>query len=229
MRYMGSKASLSKEILPFLMNGHVSGAAYLEPFVGGANMIDAVPSTVNRVGYDVNPYLIALWQAVSNGWTPPETVTEAQYVEAKNNPDKDPIFAAWAGFAASYGCKWFGGYARGKKPDGSPRDHSNEAYRNALKQFPRLLGVKFECRSVFDIELPEQATIYCDPPYAGTTKYRTDFDHERFYNWCRFQAMKGHRVFVSEYNMPADFRVVWQKEVNCGLDSGRRVEKLFTL
>ena len=229
MRYMGSKAGISKEIAPLLMDGHGQDMLYIEPFVGGANMIDAIPASVRRIGYDVNPYLIALWRAVSNGWTPPETVTEQEYNDAKNNQDKDPVFSAWAGFACSFGGKWFGGYARGNKPDGTPRNHPEEAYRNAMKQFPALRGVQFQCRSVFDIELPGRATIYCDPPYAGTTKYRTGFDHDKFYDWCRFQAMSGHRVFVSEYAMPADFRVVWQKDVNCGLDSKRRVEKLFTL
>lgn len=229
MRYMGSKSGIAKHITPFLMDGHSADMLYIEPFVGGANMIDSIAAE-RRVGYDVNPYLIALWQAVSQGWTPPETLSESEYNRIRNDKDTDPVLTAWAGFACSYGCKWFGGYARGKKKDGSPRDHQAEAYRNALKQFPKLRGVQFECRSVFDIEIPStRATIYCDPPYAGTTEYRDSFNPERFYDWLRFQAALGHRVFISEYAMPADFECIWQREVNCGLDSGRRIEKLFTL
>ena len=41
--------------------------------------------------------------------------------------------------------------------------------------------------------------------------------------------------FVSEYNMPSDFKCIWQKEMMCTLDSNRkendkkniRIEKLF--
>ena len=42
-----------------------------------------------------------------------------------------------------------------------------------------------------------------------------------------------HTIFVSEYNMPEDFKCVWQKDVCSSLtsDTGskKNVEKLFTL
>ena len=44
---------------------------------------------------------------------------------------------------------------------------------------------------------------------------------------------QGHKVFVSEYNAPEDFKCVWEKEINSSLtkDTGSKkaTEKLFTL
>ena len=73
----------------------------------------------------------------------------------------------------------------------------------------------------------------CDPPYQGTTGYKTGaFDHDRFFEWCREQAKKNV-VFVSEYNAPEDFECVWQGEIKTNFSSTRKkathnaVEKLF--
>ena len=96
-----------------------------------------------------------------------------------------------------------------------------------------MAGVEFINKSVFDLNFPKPCTIYCDPPYVGTTKYKDDFDHERFYDWCRERKKEGHNIFTSEYWMPDDFTCVWEKQVNSSLakDTGskRATEKLFTL
>ena len=54
------------------------------------------------------------------------------------------------------------------------------------------------------VEIPVDATVYADPPYAGPAEYAgTSFDHPRFYDWLRSVPFP---VFVSEYSMPPDFR-----------------------
>ena len=62
MKYMGSKDKIADNILPFIHSYILMENAdtYIEPFVGGANMIDKVICT-NRFGYDKNKYLIALF------------------------------------------------------------------------------------------------------------------------------------------------------------------------
>lgn len=81
----------------------------------------------------------------------------------------------------------------------------------------------------------EGCLIYNDPPYKGTKTYNTskNFDHNKFYDWCREQA-KHNVVFVSEYNAPDDFECVWEQEVKSSLSAngvigGNKVsiEKLF--
>lgn len=111
---------------------------------------------------------------------------------------------------------------------------TERAKKSALKQSTKLQTVSLLCRSVFDIQhIKGKATIYCDPPYEGTTKYRDDFDNSKFWRWVRFQSKRGHNVFVSEYNAPDDFECIWVKEVNNSLtkDTGGKkgIEKLFKI
>lgn len=235
MKYMGSKARHAKDLIPIILKDHKAENWYVEPFVGGANMLDKVESSVapKRFAADVHPYLISMWQAVSNGWMPPNNFTEEEYKSIRKNPERfAPELVGYVGFALSYGGKWFGGWRRDGK---GLRNYVQEAYSNAQKQFPKLHGVKFANKSVFDLKINEhkELTIYCDPPYRGTTNYGNSFDHDRFYDWCRLAAEKGHHVFISEYEMPKDFKVLWEKEVTSSLtkDTGSKmaVEKLFTL
>ena len=233
MKYMGSKARHAKELLPIILKDHKPDMWYVEPFVGGANVIDKVDPSIapKRLGCDVNEYLIAMWQAVSEGWLPDKLITEDDYSEIRNNKDEDRALTGYVGFAMSFGGKWFGGYRRDSI---GKRDYAAESYRGAIKQFPRLVGVHFQNKSVFDIDFSRcgKCTIYCDPPYVGTTKYKDDFDHKRFYDWCVERHNEGHNVFISEYWMPEDrFECVWSKEVNNSLtrDTGSKkgIEKLF--
>lgn len=85
------------------------------------------------------------------------------------------------------------------------------------------------CTSYERVEIPDGATVYCDPPYAGTAKYLKDFDSATFFDWVR-ERSRTAKVFVSEYAAPADFRCVWAREKSCGLSLTARkstVEKLF--
>ena len=57
-------------------------------------------------------------------------------------------------------------------------------------------------------------------------------DYDKFYNWCREKSKLGYRIFISEYSMPEDFEVVWEKEVKCTMNqttTKTQAEKLFTL
>lgn len=80
------------------------------------------------------------------------------------------------------------------------------------------------------MSIPANSIIYCDPPYAGVTKYEYSIDHVNFWAWCRERVADGHDVFVSEYNAPDDFICVWQREILSALKpgrAGRAVEKLY--
>ena len=48
MKYMGSKARFAKEILPITLQGRKPNQYYVEPFVGGCNIMDKVKG--NRIG-----------------------------------------------------------------------------------------------------------------------------------------------------------------------------------
>lgn len=87
-------------------------------------------------------------------------------------------------------------------------------------------------RDYRDVHIPNDAVVYCDPPYACTAGYSIAFNHDEFYWWCRAVA-KFHKVYVSEYQMPADFKCIAEFEVRAlagaSTNSQIRIEKLFTL
>lgn len=234
MKYMGSKARHAKELLPIIMADRKPGQWYVEPFVGGANMIDKVDG--NRIGNDAHLHLIAMWQAVSEGLLPPAFVSESDYADfAKDKPISPEC--GFVGFSLSFGGKFFGGYRRDvagtKGCIENMKTQSRRAYQAMEKQAKSLRGVRFSNMSYADLEVPSNSIIYCDPPYAGTTKYATDaFDHGAFWIWCDKMVDEGHQVFVSEYNAPDHWECVWKKEVNNTLvkDTGSKkgVERLFT-
>lgn len=94
MKYMGSKSRIAKYIVPILQecidSNHVT--TYIEPFVGGGNIIDKIRCQ-ERIGSDINPYLIALLKRVQEGKPLLDEVSRDTYNlvrEAwKNGTDKD--------------------------------------------------------------------------------------------------------------------------------------------
>jgi DNA adenine methylase len=233
MKYVGSKNRHSKEILNIILRDRLIGQFYVEPFVGGFNMIDKVDG--NRIGSDSNKYIIALFKAIQNGWVPPEYVSEDEYKECKRDMDSYPEhLVGFIGFGCSFAGKFFGGYARGNDSKGVPRNYARESCRNIIRQFTGVQGIDIRMCSYDDLEIPDNSIIYCDPPYANTVKYSVgEFDSDRFFDWCRLKSSEGHTVFVSEYNAPRDFTCVWFKEVNntLNINTGekRGLECLFRL
>ena len=79
-----------------------------------------------------------------------------------------------------------------------------------------------------NVEIPDGAVVYCDPPYRGTSEYmNSGFDYGRFYYWLR---SREYPVYVSEYAMPEDFVPVYERKKTCTLGYGNRtktVEKIF--
>ncbi len=228
MKYMGSKNRVAAEILPIILQGRTKSQWYVEPFVGGGNMIDKVEGL--RIGADFNEHVIQALRLIRDQvHTLPQNNTEfceADYRLVKRLSKH--CLKGYIGFTLSYSGKWFGGWCR----DGErKRDYVREAYRNAVKQSPKLQGVKlFQC-SYTDLPLPPESIIYCDPPYAETTGYKDKFNSTSFWTWCANMAKRGHKVFVSEYSAPAGWRCVWKKELVSSLtkDTGSKIgiEKLF--
>jgi DNA adenine methylase len=230
MKYMGSKTRIAKHILPIMLAERKPWQCWVEPFVGGANMIDKVQG--KRIGADINPYLIdaliAIRDCVSDLPKTNKEFTEDDYKQLRKSDDYK--YKGYAGFAFSYGGKWLGGWRRDKTSI-KQRDYVAESYRNAINQSPLLQGVRLVNESYLDLQIPENSLIYCDPPYEGTTKYKDGFNHVGFWQWCRNMVSKGYTIFVSEYNAPDDFECVWQKELVSSLtkDTGSKtaIEKLF--
>ena len=234
MKYMGSKRRIAKHLLPIMVGvAQERGVTkWLEPFVGGGNMIDKVPPSFERIGYDLNEHAImAMIDIRDRAADLPDSVTEQEYNDMKGLPAAS--VTSWVRFGASFGGKFEDGFARGKNNSGESRNYTRETKRSALKQQPLLQGVQFTHGCYQDLDVAN-ALIYCDPPYANTAGYKTgDFNHDEFFDWCRAQAAKGNVVFVSEYNAPDDFVCLWQGEIKTNFASSRTaathnaVERLF--
>ena len=238
MKYMGSKARFTKEILPIILKDRKPEQWYVEPFAGGMNVICEV--TGNRIANDIHTELIEMWKAlVYDKWIPDFFVSKEDYKHARSNKiEYDSKTLGWIGFGCSFSGDYFNGGCAGvvKTKEGTIRNYQTEAKKNILKQVPKLEGVKFFNKNYYDLEIPENSIIYCDPPYENTTKYvdRTEFNHILFWDWCREKSKQGHTVFVSEYNAPMDFECIWQKEAKSSLSANGKiggnklsVEKLF--
>lgn len=227
MKYMGSKRRIAKQILPIILQNRKEGQYYVEPFCGGCNMIDKVEG--NRIANDANQYIVSMWDAmVNDGWIPPSKVTEDEYNAIKNNKDHYPQYlVGFVGVALTFGSKWFRGYARNKRGT----NYAMEGRDNLYKQIARLKGTEFQSVSYDEMVIPDDSIIYCDPPYQSVTGYKDKFDSEKFWQWCREMTVKGHTVYISEYQAPSDFICVWQQELNSNMDASvmkKSVEKLFT-
>ena len=205
---------------------------YVEPFVGGGNMIAQVDAKV-RIGADTNEYVIALLEAISNGWVPPERVERETHKAVKCSPEEFPKhFVGWVGFCCSFRGNFFAGFAEDHlRKSGRVESPQTQNRNNVLRQAPLIKGVDFLRSNFLDLQIPKGALVYCDPPYRQTTAYRDKFDHKIFDNWVRDKSKKNV-VFVSEYNMPEDFICVWEKKTQnrMGVGSSKKsfaTEKLF--
>lgn len=157
MKYMGSKNRIAKHILPIMLAERKPNQWWVEPFVGGANMIDKVDG--NRLGADINPYLInaliTIRDHVSDLPQNNKEFTEFDYTLLSTNDNYQ--YKGYAGFAFSYSGKWMGGWCR----DGlGKRDYVKEAYANAIKQSPKLKNVIFLCENYLTLNIPSSRLLF---------------------------------------------------------------------
>ena len=85
MKYMGSKSRIAKYIVPIIQKEMVDNNlhTYVEPFVGGANVIDKVTADF-RVGCDKQKYLIELYKNLDKIDSLPEFVSKSHYSEVRD-------------------------------------------------------------------------------------------------------------------------------------------------
>lgn len=89
-------------------------------------------------------------------------------------------------------------------------------------QQPRLIISSKDYR---EVDIKSNSVIYCDPPYIGTASYSEDgFNHDEFYQWVRDNK---NPVFISEYNMPDDFKVIASMSKIQKLSSQKENRKYF--
>lgn len=242
MRYSGSKRRFAKYLIPLITKRLEPTAEFIDMFCGGCNILSEV-DTPHKAGVELNRYVFALWQYIKDNrgmGNIPQFVDEDTYYDVKldyqNKTGKYPDWLiGYVGTCCSYGGAWFNGYAR-YNPNKN-EDHIKEAYNGLKKQVERFkhLGTTGFWNCSYDVmNVFPGSVVYCDPPYQGTKKYESDFDHEAFWDWVRAQVKRGVYVYVSEYEAPSDFKCIWMMTKKDGMGTtkfGRaqnnKVEKLF--
>lgn len=227
MQYMGGKSRISKQIAEILNSAINKDTLFVSLFCGSCAIESKVQADV-KILNDKHPYLIAMWQAIQNGWTPPDVVTKEEYYRVKANMDENPALTGFVGFGCSFGGKWWGGLASNKKGD----NYCAIAKRSLLKDLTGVQSATFTCLDYKNVEIPDGAVVYCDPPYANTTGYTVgQFDTDEFWDYMR-QLSKRSDVCISEESAPDDFECIWSQELTRTLDYNKsnqpkKVEKLF--
>ncbi len=187
----------------------------------------------NKIGGDINEYLIAMWNALKNGYKPPKDVSKEEYTRVKDNISAYPKeYVAIVGFCATYNAGWFRRYGgKATTKSGKVRNYYDEAIRNIQKQLPSVMDVDFKHCDYKEFSNSENTLIYCDIPYESSSyeMYQESFNHEEFWGWVRLMS-ENNIVLISEYYAPDDFECIFEKQLTTTFDNKQRkkdTEKLF--
>lgn len=210
MQYFGGKERISKQLSLFLNEQLKDGQPFVDLFCGSCNIISKIDDNRVRIANDKHKYLIAMWQAIQNGYELPQELTKEQYLNIKQNLDDDPALSGFVGFGCSFGGKWFGGYAKSEN-----RNYCMNAYNSTMKKLSTMKDVQFYNNDYSNFILPNNSLVYCDIPYKNTTQYCAKevgvFDHDKFYEWVDKNS-KRYDIYISEYveNVLAGYEIVWE-------------------
>lgn len=238
MRYLGGKSRIADDIVGVIdaeisekIGGVKTGNILVSLFCGGCAVEAKCKNFDKIICNDNHKYLIAMLNAVKHGYELPDNISEEEYKYIRMHKDNDPALTGFVGFACSFGGKFFGGYARDNKMN---TNYAARGKRSLLKDMSGLQRADFICGDYRDVEIPDGAVIYADPPYQNTTGYGTGmFDSNEFWQYMR-ELSKNHKVFISEQTAPSDFICIYEKPLRRTLDVNKdnnfmATEKLFTI
>ena len=242
MVYMGSKAKYAAHIVPILQKTIDDNqiTTYIEPFVGGANIIDKIKCE-NRFGYDRSETLIALLQTaqkdfnlvLKEGNRELWDKGKAYVKEGKMPSDMTLAEIGAMEFLASFSN---GGFPRGYAKNTSTRNYFQEAYNNLKHQAPRLKDIVFKCQNYWELDKNiKDAVIYLDPPYQNTQHYgysnQDSMDYTKFWDWVREISINNY-VYISEQTAPEDFEIIWEHSAtrtNGSDNNFKAIERLYKM
>lgn len=216
MQYLGGKTRLANEIRDAILGHTDKRARYIEPMIGGGSTFFAIaPAFESSICGDIQEDLMLLYNALLDGWSPPDEVTEDEWRKLR---DSEPsALRGFAGFACSFGGRFFEGYARGRQ---TTINFAAQGKKKLLKQLSQVnpSTVQTYTGPYWEAPVNPGDVVYLDPPYFGTKQYNSKrsgvptFNHEEFWEVARKWRSEGADVFVSEFSAPEDWTAVWEKE-----------------
>jgi DNA adenine methylase len=209
--YHGGKQLIGKKLAEVISDSskNLDIKGYCEPFCGMLGVYQHIPELFQKQELDYkagdqNESVIMMWQNAQQGWIPPTSCSEEEYITLKNI-DHPSAKKGYIGHQFSFRGQYFKNYAPkyGKNPD------QTAASNRVVNISNKLSKVKFSVGDYTQFSNLKNYVIYCDPPYQDTQcVYNQKFDNTKFWDWCRTMA-KDNIVFVSEYHAPIDFTEIW--------------------
>lgn len=216
--YMGNKSRLLDRIHGTLSVLDIPRFdTFVDLFCGGGSVgYSMVPKGVKIIMNDIDPGLIALHKTIRDD---PERLfffekmkapTKEMFNLMKQGCSDYDTFNKFIYSFSTNGKAYLWGETRLNTPPeqlNRQRTEPRERMRH-LDDINALYGrywpdITFLNQSYDEVEIPQGALVFCDPPYRNTAGYSSgDFDHERFYAWC---LACENIVLISEYDMPSDF------------------------
>ena len=106
----------------------------------------------------------------------------------------------------------------------------------SLESLESLERMQVTSLSYDEIDIPDGAVVYCDPPYLACDKRLYEgssrFDHNAFYDWC-VSVSKTNPIFISEYSIEDDrFEIVAEKQKMTSMSAKTAfnvTERLYTV
>jgi DNA adenine methylase len=259
LTYQGSKNRFMEVLKPLIENNLDEGMTYIEPFGGGMNSFMPI-QTKTKIAGDNNEYVIALWNdlkenglgKVLEGWSqyinvlsdcedkpngPNFLKAKSLYKDMKqdclSNGGKYPkSLLGFVAFSCSYGGGWWNGFV-GFNPKRGENYIKNaiKGLKKQIEDYGVLDNSTFVHGEYNTINIPDNAFIYCDPPYSNTKQYAKFFNSESFWDWCRYllKTKENIKILISEYNAPEDFICIWESSAQdkMGTNNMNKREKLF--
>ena len=108
---------------------------------------------------------------------------------------------------------------------------------HSLELLHSLESLRVTSQSYDEIDIPDDAVVYCDPPYHACRGHLYEgtmdaFDHGAFYDWC-VRVSKTNPIFISEYSVEDDrFEIVAEiQKMTClsSVKSSIVTERLYTV
>lgn len=235
MVYRGSKNKIAKYLAPQIQSYINEETIYIEPFVGGANMIDKIEAK-EKIGYDINQYLIALLKRAQQQKIEYVPFTKEEYLSFRDNKhewDKYPDWSVgYVGFVFSFFGMFFRSYTDKTQEHQQRVNNINKQSESALFK-----DITFKSSNFKDITIDKNShyVIYLDPPYANDPeKYnKMKFNHDELWVKCKeWKATNPNiTILLSERVAPdKDWECIWQMDYkySCGLSKPKQqIEKLF--
>lgn len=237
--YSGGKQRIAKHISNIIIDetDGLGCVGYIEPFAGMLSVFSKIYYNYdNDLTYqigDLNKNITDFWTECTNGFIPPNTITEEQYNFFKD--DKDSPLKTFIGYQYGFAGGYYQGYTGkyGKSNDSTSAVERIKRISQQLRDSKAIIshGNYTQYNDV------KNHIIYCDIPYENTKckfkcKFNVEkFNHGIFWQWARIMSKKN-KVFISSYNAPDDFEVIWENTSKLTGKQGKnktRTERLFIL